>query len=562
MKSIRTKIILALALIFSLFAATIAYQLISLEKQLQQIKRMENKTLQTALKADDLKLDVVLVWQWLTDIGVTRAAEGLDDGFDKAKENADHFYKTLEELEAINPQLKPELEIIKVSFADFNSMGQKMAQDYIDFGTEKGNQTMGSFDSSATKIDDQVNAFRKDALTDITSTVNKLEQSAEAIKTKILYFSLVILLISIIIGVILSISIVRPVNALLICAQNVATGNLCQQTEITSKDEIGRLAQAFENMRLTLRNMLEQINDTVDQVAASAEQLSASSEQTMQATQQIANSIEEVSTGAEKQLQGTEKTSQTMNEMAHGIQQITQNSGEVATSSSEMAKGAEQGDISVQQAIKQMDLIKQSSNNSAAVVNLLGEKSKKIVQIVEVITGIASQTNLLALNAAIEAARAGDQGRGFAVVAEEVRKLAEQSAASANQIAGLIDEIQNETIRVVETINHGNLEVDSGLVMVRDTGEAIQRILMATRDVTGQIQEVSAASQQLSASSQEVSSSMEEMSNITKLAAGNFQTVASAAEEQLATIEEISSSAVVLNNMAQDLNVLVKKFKI
>lgn len=209
-----------------------------------------------------------------------------------------------------------------------------------------------------------------------------------------------------------------------------------------------------------------------------------------------------------------------------------------------------------------MNSINQTVTGLANVVKGLGERSKQIGQIIEVITGIAEQTNLLALNAAIEAARAGENGRGFAVVADEVRKLAEQSAQSAQQISMLITAIQQETNEAVQSMEMATKEASNGIVVIHTAGESFVEIKNAIEEVAVQIQEVSASVQQMSAGAEQIVQSMQLVSKIAESAASGTQEVSAATEEQLASMQEISASAVSLSKMAEELQQLIQKFKI
>jgi methyl-accepting chemotaxis protein len=195
------------------------------------------------------------------------------------------------------------------------------------------------------------------------------------------------------------------------------------------------------------------------------------------------------------------------------------------------------------------------------MIKLLGNHSQKIGKILEVISQISDQTNLLALNAAIEAARAGEHGRGFAVVADEVRKLAEESKHSADQIADLIATIQNDTARAVNIMEKGNTEVQNGLQVVDTAGQSFQQILQSIQGVTSQIQEVAATSQEISASSEEITASVEEVASIASEAAASTNQVATSAETQLASIQEITQSINELSKLALDLQDTVNQFK-
>ncbi|BCJ87197.1 methyl-accepting chemotaxis protein [Effusibacillus dendaii] len=355
----------------------------------------------------------------------------------------------------------------------------------------------------------------------------------------------------------------RPVGQIADQVTRVANGDLTVgELEIQNKDEIGALAANISVMIGNLKQILSQINRNSQQVAATAEGLSTIAEQTEQSASQMAVSIQAVADLTESHLSGTEESVQAMEEMAVGIQRIAESAALVAETSTEMAGDAQRGNQSIQQAVSQINSLGNSVNRSTEVVKLLGERSKEIGKILEVITEIASQTNLLALNAAIEAARAGEHGRGFAVVADEVRKLAEQSDSSAHQIAALIREIQADTERSVEAMETGTHEVEMGMKMVREAGNAFAKIVSASQKVAGQIQEVSAASEQMSASSEEVTASLEEMARSAKESAASSQSIAAGSEEQLAAVEEVAKSAQSLAGLAEDLKKLLTRFKL
>ncbi len=209
-----------------------------------------------------------------------------------------------------------------------------------------------------------------------------------------------------------------------------------------------------------------------------------------------------------------------------------------------------------------MQAINRSVSQSAEVVSKLGESSKQIGEIVDVISGIAGQTNLLALNAAIEAARAGEQGRGFAVVADEVRKLAEQSHEAAQKIAHIVREIQTETTSVVTVMQQGTVDVARGSDVIISTGERFTAIVNLVEHLNSEIQEISAASEQLSASSEEVVKSVDSVKHLAGETAANTQTISAAAEEQSASMEEIAASSQALSSLADELQMVVRRFKI
>ena len=195
-------------------------------------------------------------------------------------------------------------------------------------------------------------------------------------------------------------------------------------------------------------------------------------------------------------------------------------------------------------------------------VNELANKSEHIGSIVESITQIARQTNLLALNAAIEAARAGEQGRGFAVVAEEVRKLAEQSEDAAKQIATLIRDVQVDTESAVAAMSDGSKQVQVGSAVVNSAGKVFREIETLIAAATGKIHTVSDEARQMAARGGQIVDSVREIEEISKENAMHTQSVSAATQQQTAAMQEVASSSQGLENMVQELNAVVKRFKI
>jgi methyl-accepting chemotaxis protein len=248
--------------------------------------------------------------------------------------------------------------------------------------------------------------------------------------------------------------------------------------------------------------------------------------------------------------------------MVSAIGHISENATSVSNQSEETAADAVNGSQAVTEAVDQMQIINNSVKRSSEVVVKLGQSSKQIGEIVEVISNIAGQTNLLALNAAIEAARAGEQGRGFAVVAEEVRKLAEQSEEAASKITTIIKEIQTETDAVVEIMQHGTVEVDRGTEIITATGGRFKHIVTLVQKLNDKIQNIGAAAQQLAASSDEVVKSVDSVRQVAGDNSANTETISAAAEEQSASMQEIAASSQALAQMAMGLQNVVQKFKL
>lgn len=372
--------------------------------------------------------------------------------------------------------------------------------------------------NSLTNIIDNMKKTREKTLgTDIDNTAREV--------SNIRYWALIATIISLIAGCVagylLSGSIAGPIKLVSLEATRIASGDLTgEEIAVKSKDEISKMAEAFNTMQGNLKEIVRQLAEQSRNVASSSAQLSAS---------------------AESVAAGSSETAANINKVASTFEKVANNTQKIARISSESADLAREGSQGIKGFTVQMGGIQEATAFSSEVINGLNQSTVKISQIVELITQIADQTNLLALNAAIEAARAGEQGRGFAVVAEEVRKLAEQSSGAAKEIFQLISSIQQESQKAVQTMTEGVSRVEEGAKTVDEMGRTFENIIHSVRSLAGEIQFIA--------------TSVEEMS-------GLVQNVAATAQEQTATMEEVSSTSQDLSGLAFKLEGLAGKFKI
>lgn len=326
---------------------------------------------------------------------------------------------------------------------------------------------------------------------------------------------------------------------------------------IISRD-ITKEKQAQENLKAIIRAA----NEIADRVAKASGQVSSSTGQAMTSSRQISESIQQIAGGSQSQAQQVDEISRLIKGIStesSNIFQSSNNASKVLMSANDTGRS---GGEAARIAISKMSDIQSSVNDSASIVKGLGEKSKRIGKIVEVITSIASQTNLLALNAAIEAARAGEAGRGFAVVAEEVRKLAEEAAKSTDQISDLINEIKEQTDKAVASMDKGTQEVSSG-------SEVVAKALKSIEDISKLIDQTAVISHGVATATEkqvrdisEVVKSIEQISAVVEESASSTEEVSASAEESTATMEEIASMAQQLSKIADELKAEVSKLKV
>lgn len=467
-------------------------------------------------------------------------------------------------IEALEPD--QEAKELLLTITALNDQLKEKSENFIDLKEENNEQAIQLVNEEivplAIQIEEEANKIAELQTTDMQEGSEANSELVASIKKQILIGSFIALVLAVLIGVFMTRMITRPVLLLVEGAEKIASGDLTQNDiNVKNQDEIGELAHAFDQMKQNLRQLIHQVRSNTEQVAATSEELSASAEETNKATEHITVAMQEVAAGAEKQVSSVTQSVESSEEISRGMNKAADSIQSVAQLTVAANERTNLGSDVVNRTVEQMNRVQQSATESAEVAYTLSEKSKEIGQIIELITQVANQTNLLALNAAIEAARAGEQGRGFAVVADEVRKLAEQSANAAGQIRTLIEEIQEESQKAVQSMNNGTQVVKEGLQLVSQTGDAFQDIAQSIKQVAAESQEVAAIVKQVHSNSQQVAEGMKEARQIVEQSASNIQKVAASAEEQNATMEEVSSSAEVLSKMAQDLQGVISKFK-
>jgi methyl-accepting chemotaxis protein len=355
---------------------------------------------------------------------------------------------------------------------------------------------------------------------------------------------------------------VAPIAIINDYLEKMTEGDLSVRVPVESVKELRPIALCMNEMAKTWGEVMAHMKRHSDEMTLFAEQLSHNTEQTTKATEQIATTMENIVSHSDQQAKMTKETSYSMNEISSSLLQVAANTEQVTTNAGEMLMKAAAGKQSIEKMEEQMRFIHEHVQLLGQIIKGLGERSTEIGQITQVITGISSQTNLLALNAAIEAARAGEQGKGFAVVADEVRKLAEQSAQSAQQITKLIDDIQQETDKAIGSMDVVADEVSQGLHVVQTAGLSFEQIRQSINGVNEQIEGVSVVIRQMTQSAQNVASAIEHMAEIVEQSSAGSSHISAATQEQMASMEEIASSASALNEMAGEMQNLLGKFRV
>lgn len=564
MKSIRIKILLPVIIMLLVFVSFMGIQITGITENLKQIQTMNDKHYATLSNSKDLKLQVVQVQQFLTDISATRALDGLDDGFEEAEEHAGEFKSIMEKLLSINPEDKAILEQINNDFNTYYETGKDMANLYIEGGPEKGNTLMGDFDFEAERINGEVDEYVSGAEEIIIEAINDVE--------KLIKRSIRLSIMSIIVAVIISIltwtfatkKIYNPINTLVQHFEELSSagGDLTKTIEIETGDEIELLANAVSTFIANVRGIVVQVKDTGENVASLAELLNVSIDENQSVLEEVNTAIESIATGASDQ-------ARYVNEISYGIQDISTdvNENEIKVSNINDSAGETRRLINHgleavnNQNIKTDENIEAFGKVSIAVEKLAREIGD-VESILSTIAGISEQTNLLALNAAIEAARAGEHGRGFSVVADEVRSLAEESAVSTQEIAQILQNINKDAKEAVEEIKNASVISQEQKIAIDDTNVTFNNISQEIEAMIDSIGEINTSFRTIGDNTNSISEKIQEVSSVSEGNAAISQEVSASSEEQNAAMQEIGATSHELNELSIRLEDIISTFKI
>lgn len=373
--------------------------------------------------------------------------------------------------------------------------------------------------------------------------------------------SIATLVLSILVGLMISKNITNPLKSLMKDMDKVSNGDFTVKFAVKSKDETGRLADSMNKAITILCGMVNGIKNTAENLNAVSQNLSASSEEVSASSEDVAKAVNEVASGTQNQTAGLSGASKLLDGLVKNIDEVNEKIKGLGKSGSSIKNSANEGEVKLEELLKSIEDIRNSFEIVINKVNTLDDSVGKINEITDVINSVAEQTNLLALNAAIEAARAGEVGRGFAVVADEIRKLAEQVLESSKGISGLVEQVTTDTKDVHDTTNTVSAKVGVQIETVNNTVLSFKNILNIVSEIGPDIDEVEKKLIDTVKSKDDVVSNIDQVAGASEEVSASAEEISSAAQQQTKATEELASSAIKLSNMANELADNIEKFK-
>ena len=375
--------------------------------------------------------------------------------------------------------------------------------------------------------------------------------------------SIVVLLTIVVIGYITIMLILGPIRKVVERVKILSTGDLTNEPiKVVSKDEIGQLAIAVNELQKELKSILGNITKVSETVANHSEELTQSALEVSSGSEQIAATMQELASGSEQLATKSSKVAALTNKFAAKVDEADQYGKGIEASSKEVLLMSNGGTELMQASSQQMENINTVVNDAVKKMESLHEKSLEISQLVVVINNVAEQTNLLSLNAAIEAARAGEAGRGFAVVADEVKKLAEQTTLSVKDITFIVKDIQTQFEDLVVSLSKGSEEVTKGTSQIEETNHTFKEINLAVASMVDGIQVISSNLTEVVSDSLAMNQSIQEMAAISQESSAGIEETSAATEQTGHAMEEVKDNAEQLAKLGEELNRLVVQFKL
>ena len=556
--TINRKILLSFGIIIAISAAYAVFSYISNNKLIQSTEEIIDEKL--------ILLDAENKLSESMNVRLAAARGYVISGDPKLKEQFYEYGKQAEESLTI---IENSIHYILVQNSVFAATSwTKHVEEQVFAVYEAGNIEDAQFNlsfknSDAESIRNQFESVAEQTERQISEIGTSMIEDTEKSKKRLLVMSIIIIFISMFMQFILSSIISKPLVTLMKQMRKITNGTLnINPLPIKSKDEIGKLTEATNEMADQLKQMISNIHHVSTSVAKSSNDLKIAASEMTEGTTQTAATVSQIAEGTEQQASSTFQLRQAMSAFTENVEHARENSEKVHQHSEIVKNMTSNGQKLMIDTTLQMEKINEIVKNSVSKVENLSGHTKQITNLVKVITEIADQTNLLALNAAIEAARAGEHGKGFAVVADEVRKLAEQVTKSVSNISNIVYSIQNETSEVTSTLMVGYEEVVRGAIQTNTSKETFDTISKAVSEMATNIETVTNNLQSISQKAHTIDSTIETIAAISEESAASSEEAAATVEEVASSMDHVASNAEELSKDAGQLNTLVSQFKI
>ena len=532
--SIKLKIVLGVGVAILGFAVNLGFSYVVTNHNAERLSAVETVGFPSLERIDIARVQLGMVASQLENA----ATLGEEDMIAKAAAAAERVRAMLLEVAELSPVDEQELERITGEFNAYYQKARAMTQGMVDdtLSMEQLQSGAAEMKQLLEKVTLSLNAFRDRVHQKFVADLSGANEAAAMLLQLGVVVALVTVVFIAVVGWIVSNSVSRNILGVAASLREMAAGNgdLTRRLEIKSQDEVGELAQAFNDFIAKLQGIIKQIVVATEELATASRTMLQVSEESSANINQQQNETEQVATAIE--------------EMTATVHEVANNATHAAESAQQARDEASSGRQVVEQTIASINTLASEVENAANVIQTLEKDSENIGLVLDVIRGISEQTNLLALNAAIEAARAGEQGRGFAVVADEVRTLASRTQESTQEIQAMIEKLQSGAGRAVEVMEQGREGAHASVDQAKRAGESLAAITQAVSAISDMNTQIATAAEEQSAVSEEIN---QNVVNIRRLS-----------EQAHQGAEQTADSSKDLARLSDQLQSLVGQFRV
>ena len=556
-KSIKSKMLFAFSIVILLVILLGIYNFLVVKKSNDEARNIMERELPLLIANEQMAL--TMANRISTARGYILFGEDFKERFNEYTEVGKHYEKVIRDIHAsdefdrlIDQTVAWRQLITTQVFDEYDRGNEELALENLAASADMVREIMAGYEQMAA-----------DSQQTITQIETEIVENGEATLRIVSIVTILVILVSIVAALITSNIISKPIKMVMDRMKLIANGDLSNQPlESVAKDEVGQLVVATNEMSAQINKILSETLTIAHEVNDRSVNLTEATVTVSDSSNQIAATMEQLAAGSEAQANTASTMAEMVGNFFEDVQNVNAAGDEVATSSTTILQRTEDGNNMMDSSVEQMNTIFETVKESVGLIQKLDHQTKEISELVTVISAVAEQTNLLALNAAIEAARAGEEGKGFAVVAEEVKKLAEQVAASVSEITTIVETVQEGSSSAVKALESGYHSVEEGKQKILDTGQVFSEITELVMNMNKLTETMATDLNNIEEIGGRLTEGVTEVASIAEESAAGVEETTASVEQATFQIETISGNAEELTQLSSDLESSVNRFKI